>query len=119
MKAIGVDIIEIPRIAAALNRHGDRFLKRVFTPQEQAYCRGRVASLAARWAAKEAMGKAFGTGLGHIAFRDIEVINNAQGKPSLRLHGPAQHRAAALNFTHIELSLSHAKEFAIAFVVVA
>lgn len=117
MKAIGVDIVETTRIEAMVSRYGNRFLDRIFTRQEQAYCQGRIPSLAARWAAKEAMSKAFGTGIGEIAFKDIEVCNNTQGRPEIVLHGPARQMAQLLGFTQIALSLSHAKAYAVAFVV--
>jgi holo-[acyl-carrier protein] synthase len=117
LKAIGVDIVETTRIEAMISRYGNRFLNRVFTPQEQVYCQGRIPSLAARWAAKEAMSKAFGTGIGEIAFKDIEVCNNARGRPEIILHGPARQMAQSLGFTRVALSLSHTKACAVAFVV--
>ena len=118
MKAIGVDIIEIERIADSIERYGDRFLNRVFTRQEQAYCQGRTQSLAGRWAAKEAMGKAFGTGIGDMAFKEIEVVRDERGKPDIILHGQAQLIAKKMNFKHIALSISHTKVYAVAFIVV-
>ena len=118
MKAIGVDIIETQRIENLIKKVGDRFLNRVFTPQEIAYCRGRIPSLAARWAAKEAMSKAFGTGIGDMAFKEIEIVNTERGKPNITLHGQAKQIAQTLDFERIEVSLSHTDAYAIAFVVV-
>ena len=118
MKAIGVDIVKNKRIAALIQKHGERFLNRVFTPQELSYCRGRVPSLAARWAAKEAMSKAFGTGIGDVAFKEIEVLVNPRGKPDIALRGKAKKLAQEMGFSHILLSLSHTDDSAIAFVVV-
>ena len=117
MKAIGVDIVENHRIAEMLEKHGQRFLHRVYTDRELAYCNGRTPSLAARWAAKEAMSKAFGTGIGDMAFKEIEVVNDERGKPTLVLHGNAQTMAQERNFQLIEISLSHTTNYAVAFVV--
>ncbi|MFQ5575817.1 MAG: holo-ACP synthase [Anaerolineae bacterium] len=118
MKAIGVDIIETQRIADLLARRGDRFLNRVYTPREVAYCRGNVPSLAARWAAKEAMSKAFGTGIGDMAFKEIEVTCNRRGQPKIVLHGQAKLLAERLGFERIALSLAHTRQYAVAFVAV-
>jgi holo-[acyl-carrier protein] synthase len=115
--AVGVDLIEISRIQAVLERHGDRFLRRVYTEEELAYANGRLSALAARWAAKEATAKALGTGIGSVGFRDIEVICDAQGKPELRLHGNAARLAVRLNLSQFALSLSHAADYALAFVI--
>lgn len=117
MVAVGVDLIEISRIQAVLERHGDRFLRRVYTEGELAYANGRLSALAARWAAKEATAKALGTGIGSVGFRDIEVICDAQGKPELRLHGNAARLAVRLNLSQFALSLSHAADYALAFVI--
>lgn len=117
MLAVGVDLVEISRIAAILERHGDRFLGRVYTDGELAYARGRLSALAARWAAKEATAKALGTGIGQVGFQDIEVVCDAQGKPELVLHGQAVHLAAQLGLEQFALSLSHTADHALAFVV--
>lgn len=117
MKSIGVDIVETERIAHSLARFGDRFLQRVYTPRELRYCQGRIGSLAARWAAKEAVGKALGTGIGQVSFQDIEVINDERFCPAIKLHGAAQHLAQHLGLTTWAISLSHTKAYAIAFVV--
>lgn len=117
MKAIGVDIIEIERIATSIDRFGDRYLQRVYTPQELAYCNGRTTSLAARWAAKEATAKALGTGIGEVGWQEIEVINASNGRPILNLHGNAAELAEQLGISEFFISLSHTKDYAVAFVV--
>jgi holo-[acyl-carrier protein] synthase len=117
MKAIGVDIIETERIARSISRFGERYLKRVYTEQELAYCQGRVASLAARWAAKEATSKALGCGIGEIAWREIEVVSLPNCQPVLQLHGAAAKLAAQQNISSLAISLSHSKSYAIALVV--
>jgi holo-[acyl-carrier protein] synthase len=114
---VGTDLIEIDRIAGVLERHGERFLCRVFTPDELAACEGRPASLAARWAAKEAVAKALGTGIGQVAFREIEVVLDDCRCPSLRLHGAAQEFAARRGLTQWAISLAHDGGLAMAFVV--
>ncbi len=119
MKSVGVDIIETRRIQRSIARFGSRFLGRVYTPQELAYCRGRIPSLAARWAAKEAVAKALGTGIGDISWHEIEVINNQRQRPLIKLHGAAALLAEQLNISSLEISLSHTKAYAVAFVVAA
>ena len=115
--AVGVDMIEIPRVARVLKRHPERFLRRVFTPEEVAFCRGRVRELAARFAAKEAVMKALGTGARSVAWRDIEVLPDWRGKPLVYLTGGAERRAEVIGLDAIDVSLSHLDEFAIAVVV--
>ena len=115
--AVGVDLVEISRIQAVVERFGDRFLQRVFTEGELAYAQGRLSALAARWAAKEATAKALGTGIGRVGFREIEVVCDAQGRPELVLHGNAARQAARLSLDQFALSLSHAADYALAFVV--
>ena len=117
MIAVGVDLIEISRIETVVERYGARFLERVYTEGELAYAAGRLSALAARWAAKEAAAKALGTGIGQVAFRELEVVCDAQGKPELRLHGNAAQLAARLNLRQFALSLSHTADYALAFVV--
>jgi len=117
MLTTGVDIIEIPRIKQVLDRYGQRFLNRVFTPDEIAYCRGRAPNLAGRFAAKEAAMKALGTGVRGVSWKDIEVIRADSGAPSLRLHGRAEKRAERLQMNEMSLSISHSREYAVAFVV--
>jgi holo-[acyl-carrier protein] synthase len=117
MLSTGVDIIEIPRIRRVLERYGQRFLNRVFTPGEIEYCRGRAPNLAARFAAKEAAMKALGTGFRGVAWKDIEVIRARSGAPSIKLHGRAEIRAQRLGLQEMALSLSHSREYAVASVV--
>ena len=116
--AVGIDTIEIPRVQRVLERHGERFLKRVFTPTEVAFCRGRVPELAARFAAKEAVLKLIGTGLrGRMAFTEVEVVNDALGKPEVRVSGEVQRRVRELGIDQISISITHAADLAIASVV--
>lgn len=115
--AVGVDIIEIHRVQATIARFGDRFLGRVYTPLEVAFCRGRVSELAARFAAKEAVMKALGTGARGLAWSEIEVLPNHRGKPLIYLHGRAADRAGRIGLAALDVSMSHSREYAVAFVV--
>ena len=117
MLVTGVDIIEIKRVGNVATRYGDRFLQRIYTPQEQAYCRGRAPQLASRFAAKEAVMKALGTGIRGISWKDIEVVRYIGRAPIIRLHDRAKAKADSLGITVLSVSLSHSQEFAIAFVV--
>lgn len=117
VNAVGVDIIEIERIERALEKFGKRFLGRVYTPLEAAFCRGRTSELAARFAAKEAVMKALGTGARGVAWREIEVLPNHRGKPLVYLHGRAAKRAQRIGLEELDISLSHSRGFAVAFVV--
>ena len=117
MLSTGVDIIEIPRIRRVLELYGQRFLGRVFTPGEIAYCRGRPPNLAARFAAKEAAMKSLGTGVRGVGWKDIEVVRAPSGAPAIQLHGRALLRAQRLGMREISVSLSHSREYAVAFVV--
>jgi len=117
----GVDIAEVPRIKAAVERFGERFLRRVFTPEEIRYCTARPNSaerLAARFAAKEAGMKAIGTGLRHgVTWHDLEVVRQPGGRPFLHLTGVAAEFAARLGCKRTHLSLTHTQEQALAFVI--
>ena len=118
--AVGVDMIEIPRIARAIERWGDRFLQRVYTPNEIARCRGRVSELAARFAAKEAISKALGVGIwwtGGISWTEAEVRSNRLGKPEVVLYGRAAEYAREQGLDQWAISLTHTNEHAIAMVV--
>ncbi len=120
MLSVGIDLIEVERIEGAIARFGERFLTRVFTAGELEYGRGRPLELAARFAAKEAASKALGVGVQHsegVCWREIEVVSDARGKPSLLLYGRAAQRAQELELRHIALSLSHTHEYAVALVV--
>lgn len=113
----GVDLAEITRIEEAIARHGDRFLLRIFTSAELVDCNGRVSSLAARFAAKEAAAKALGCGIGNVSWLDIEVRSDEKNAPSLVLHGEGARLADQLGLTTWSISLSHTSLHAIAFVV--
>jgi holo-[acyl-carrier protein] synthase len=113
----GVDLIEVSRVAETLARHGDRFLRRCFTAQELTDCAGQAPALAARFAAKEAVAKALGCGIGDVQWLDIEIRRGARGQPELLLHGAAQTLATELGLTEWSLSLSHTQEHSVALVV--
>jgi len=117
----GVDIAEVERIKAAVERFGERFLRRVFTPAEVHYCMGKpnaAERLAARFAAKEAGMKAIGTGLRHgVTWQDVEVLRMPGQRPVLKFSGKAAEFAERLGCKRTHLSLSHTKEQAIAHVI--
>lgn len=119
---IGTDIVKVSRISKILDRHPE-FAQKVFTDSEIEYCSSRPSpaqSFAVRFAAKEAVMKALGTGWdGRINWRDIEVLNAGEGVPKLKLHGLALRRMEALGADTALLSLSHEKEYAVAFVLLA
>lgn len=117
----GIDICEVPRVREAIERFGERFLKRVFTESERAYCdskKNRVERYAARFAAKEAAMKAIGTGLRRgVTWQDVEVIREAGGRPTLRLTGKAAEFAHGLGARRFHLSLTHSEDVAQAQVI--
>ena len=113
----GIDLIEIDRFTSVFQRYHQRLLQRVFTPTELAENGENMASLAARFAAKEAVAKAFGTGIGKISWQDIEIRRGCSGEPILHLHGAAQKMAEEQNIITWSISLSHSRNHAIAFVV--
>jgi len=114
MTEIGVDIIEIASIEAAIERHGDRFLRRLYTEREiEKYC-DRVPSLATRFAAKEAIMKVLGTGYRGVGWHDMEILSDRRGKPVVYLHRRARERAEALGIRSVTVSLSDSKEYAVA-----
>lgn len=115
--AHGIDVIEIHRVADVLARHGDRFLNRVYTPDEIAHCRGRVQELAARFAAKEAVMKALGTGVRGVGWKDIEVLPNRRGKPLVFLYGRGAKRAEDIELRGLEISMTHLEDIAMASVI--
>jgi len=119
---IGADIAEVPRLREAIERHGERFLQRVFTEREIAYCqrhRNSEERFAARFAAKEAMMKALGTGWRRgITWRDIEVSNAQGGKPNIQLTGKALEIFHSLGGARILLSLTHTDNYALAQVII-
>ena len=111
---LGIDIIKIERIAAALKRFGDRFPRRVLTDAEQRYVRNRPQNFAGRWAAKEAVSKVLGLGVRGVGWRDIEIARLPTGQPSVRLHGRAKTRAEQLGMGRIAVSISHEGDYAVA-----
>ena len=117
----GIDIAEVPRIAASIARFGERFVRRIFTEGEIRYCdskANRVERYAARFAAKEAAMKAIGTGWNHgVTWRDVEVSRMPGGRPTITFHGKAAEFAAKLGVKHVALSLTHTAEHAIAQVI--
>ena len=120
---MGTDLIEIDRVRASMERYGDRFLQRIYTPFEIGYCqrkhRGAAESLAARFAAKEAGAKALGTGISRgVIWTEIEVRNEPGGRPVLFWSGRAAERAQALGVTGTHLSLTHSRGLAMAVVLV-
>jgi len=114
MVSVGVDIVEIKRIESAVNRGRERFLRRVYTETELKTCQDRFASLASRFAAKEAVMKVLGTGGTGIAWREIEILTGDDGRPSVGLHGRASNKAKELNLKEVSISLSDSKEYAVA-----
>jgi holo-[acyl-carrier protein] synthase len=119
---LGTDLIETGRVQQSIERFGDRFLERIFSPGEIAYCKRKknaAESFAARFAAKEAGAKALGTGISRgVTWKEFEVKREASGKPSLHLSGRAAELAGAMGVKRIQLSLTHSRELAIAVVVV-
>jgi holo-[acyl-carrier protein] synthase len=110
----GVDMLEIERLGQAVKRHGERLLARVYTPAERELCAGNLSSLAARFAAKEAVAKALGCGLGQVGWTDIEILRGELGQPLLRLHGKAAALSDELGLRQWAISLSHTRQYAIA-----
>ena len=117
MLSVGIDAVEIDRIAHVYEKFGDRFLRRVYTEREGDRYRGRINELAARFAAKEAVSKALGTGLHGMGWRDVEILPDRRGKPLVYLSGRAQQRAIDLGLSEFAISLTHSRELAMAFVV--
>jgi holo-[acyl-carrier protein] synthase len=116
--AHGIDLVDFPRIGQMIERHGERFVERVFTAAEQAYARSSrntVEKYAGRFAAKEAVLKLVGTGWrGKIAWTDIEVVNNPAGQPEVTLSGEVKEIAEKMRIRHISVSITHTANFAIA-----
>ena len=120
--SVGVDIIELDRIRRVVERHGERFLARIYTPEEIARYRDYLPELAARFAAKEAVSKALGVGLNHISahgvgWQEVEVLPDPLGKPIVRLTGRARELADQQGLREWAISLSHGRDYAVAFVV--
>lgn len=120
---VGTDLMETRRIEESIQRYGERFLERVFTAGEIAYCRRKkknaAESFAARFAAKEAGAKALGTGISKgVTWKELEVRREANGRPTLHLSGRAAELAGAMGVRRMQLSLTHSRELAMAVVVV-
>ena len=115
--ATGVDLIEIARIEEVVARHGKHYLERVFTLAELEYCGKRVESLAGRFAAKEAVAKALGSGIGDVSWKEIEILGDEQNAPVLKLYGEAESRAKERGLTTWSVSISHSQSHSVAFVV--
>jgi len=123
IKGIGIDIIEIERIRGVIEKHGDHFYERIFTPKEIAYCKAKkknaLLHFAGRFAAKEAAVKALGTGFsGGIAWTDIEILNECSGRPVMTFSGKAAAAYAATGGTTTHVSISHSKGYAASQVVI-
>ena len=117
MISSGVDIIEIERITQISPKIRKRFINRVFTIDEQLICNDNNASLSGRFAAKEAVSKVLGTGIGEIHWKDIEILKSEDGKPLLNLYGKAKEKELELGFSEWSVSISHNKTIAVAFVI--
>ncbi len=114
----GVDIIETARIRGVLERHDERFLARVYTEWERAYCRRNALHLAGRWAAKEAVSKVLGLGVRGVGWREIEIKRTPLGQPTVTLHGRAEDRRKHLGLTApLSVSISHIRDLAVAVAV--
>ncbi len=115
--AVGIDIIEVERVREVYEHHGERFLQRVFTPREVQQCRGKITRLAGRFAAKEAISKALGTGLHGVAWREMEIVQLRSGRPTVTLHGNAKQRAELLGISAFDVSMADLVQFSIAIAV--
>ncbi len=113
----GIDMVEIRRVEEGIIRLGERFLNRFFTAEERAECADKPQRLAARLAAKEAVSKAFGTGIGDVGWREIEIRCDARGRPILHLHGAAARLADEMGLNEWDVSLTHTETYAAAVVV--
>jgi holo-[acyl-carrier protein] synthase len=111
---LGIDIIKVDRIRAAIDRFGDRFWRRVLTEGEHRYVRNRPENFAGRWAAKEAVSKVLGLGVRGVGWRDIEIVRLPTGAPSVQLSGRAATRAEQLGLGRIAVSISHEGDYAVA-----
>ena len=111
---LGIDIIKVERIRAAIERFGERFSRRVLTERERRYVRDRPETFAGRWAAKEAVSKVLGLGVRGIGWQDIEVERMPTGQPGVRLHGRAAQRAEQLGMGRIAISITHESDYAVA-----
>jgi holo-[acyl-carrier protein] synthase len=115
--AVGIDIIEVERVRKVFAKHGERFLHRIFTDNEILQCRGKATRLAGRFAAKEAISKALGTGLHGVKWREMEIVQLRSGRPTVRLHGVAKVRAQQLGLSAFDVSIADLAETSIAIAV--
>lgn len=115
--AVGIDIIEIDRVRKVYEKHGERFLARVFTQNEVQQCRGKITRLAGRFAAKEAISKALGTGMRGVKWREMEIVQLRSGRPSVRLHGTAKLRAEQLGLSAFDVSIADLAQLSIAIAI--
>ena len=113
----GVDLIEISRVEAVITRHGKRYLERVYTFAELEQCGKNIDSLAGRFAAKEAVSKALGTGIGDVTWQEIEILGDEQNAPTLTLRGAAEKISKELGLTNWSVSISHSMSHAVAVAV--
>jgi holo-[acyl-carrier protein] synthase len=111
----GVDLIEISRVEEVITRHGKHYLERIYTSAELEQCGKNVESLAGRFAAKEAVAKALGTGIGDVTWKDIEILGDEQNAPMLQLYGMAEQTAKQLGLSTWSVSISHSMSHAVAF----
>jgi holo-[acyl-carrier protein] synthase len=112
--AVGIDIIEVERVRKVFEHHGERFLRRVFTEMEIRQCRNKAERLAGRFAAKEAISKALGTGLHGVGWREMEIVQLRSGRPTVTLHGRAKKRAELLGLSAFDVSMADLSAFSIA-----
>ena len=116
MRCVGVDIVEIARLEKAIARHGEGFLKRIYTDSEIKLYRKKLPSLAARFAAKEAVVKALGKPAKDISLKEIEILSSPGGQPIVNLYGKTQQQAKGMGLGKLAITISHSKEYAVAFV---
>jgi len=116
MHCIGVDIVEIGRLEKAIARHGENFLERVYTDSELKLYRQKLPSLAARFAAKEAVVKALGNPTKDISLKEIEILSDPGGRPVVNLYGKTQQQAKKMGMGRLAVTISHSREYAVAFV---
>ena len=113
----GVDLIEISRVSEVIARHGKHYLERIYTPAELEQCGRNVESLAGRFAAKEAVAKALGTGIGEVTWKEIEILGDEKNAPTLTLRGAAEKRSNEIGLSAWAVSISHSLTHAVAFAV--
>jgi holo-[acyl-carrier protein] synthase len=113
----GVDLIEISRIEEVIARHGKHYLERIYTPTELEQCGKRTESLAGRFAAKEAVAKALGSGIGDVTWKEIEILGDENNAPVLSLHGAARQKADELGLVQWSVSISHSQSHSVAMAV--